>query len=59
MRVVDMQGKPTDAAIHWFGKINGVTRTNIIEEEDKPIGRSTNPISIEVNPFSIETLRIR
>lgn len=59
MRLVDMQGKATNANINWFGKINGVTKTNIIEEDDKPIGESSNSIKIKVNPFSIETLRIR
>jgi alpha-mannosidase len=59
MRMVDLQGKPTDAAIHWFGKINGVTKTNIIEEDDKPLAETSAPIKIEVNPFSIETIRIR
>ncbi|NLU90645.1 glycosyl hydrolase-related protein [Chitinophaga sp. Ak27] len=59
MRLVDMQGKKTDAKIDWFGAINGVTRTNIIEEEDQPMKKTAAGIMLTVPPYSIETIRIR
>lgn len=59
MRLVDMQGKSVDATINWFGKVNGVNTTNIIEEEDKPLIKNTDAIKLLVKPFSIETIRIK
>jgi len=59
MRLVDMQGKTVHAGIHWFGKINGVNTTNIIEEEDKPLIEKTDEIKLLIKPFSIETIRIK
>ncbi len=59
MRLVDMQGKSVDATINWFGKVNGVNTTNIIEEEDKPLSKNTDAIKLLVKPFSIETIRIK
>ena len=59
MRLVDRQGKTTDATIKWFGNMNEVTKTNIIEEEDQPMSKNTTRISMKINPFSIETIRIR
>lgn len=59
MRLVDMQGKTVDAQINWFGKVNSVNSTNIIEEEDKPLKKSTTDIQMQVKPYSIETIRIK
>jgi hypothetical protein len=59
MRLVDMEGKTVDAAINWFGKVNGVNTTNIIEEEDKPLAENTDEIKLLIKPFSIETIRIK
>lgn len=59
MRLVDMEGKSVDATINWFGKVNGVNTTNIIEEEDKPLVKNTDAIQLLVKPFSIETIRIK
>jgi alpha-mannosidase len=59
MRLVDMQGKPADATVNWFGQIKGVTKTNIIEEEDQPLNAAGKGIKIKMNPCSIETIRIR
>ena len=59
MRLVDMQGKPADATINWFGKANSVSITNMIEEEDKPLVKSADKIVLSVKPYSIETIRIK
>lgn len=59
MRLVDRQGMTTNANIKWFGQVNEVTKTNIIEEEDQPMNKSATGISMKINPFSIETIRIR
>jgi alpha-mannosidase len=59
MRFVDMLGKKAEAKIDWFGTINGVTKTNIIEEEDQPITKAASGIGLTVTPYSIETIRIR
>lgn len=59
MRLVNMQGKKTETKIEWFGDINGVTKTNIIEEEDQPMTKVANDIGLTVTPYSIETIRIR
>jgi alpha-mannosidase len=59
MRLVDMQGKPADATINWFGKINAISKTNIIEEEDVPLNTKIDNIHLLVNPYSIETIRLK
>ena len=59
MRLVEMQGKRTEAKIDWFGAINGVTKTNIIEEEDQPMPKAAAGIGLTMTPYSIETIRIR
>jgi alpha-mannosidase len=59
MRLVDMQGKSVDATVNWFGKVNGVNTTNIIEEEDKPLAENADAIKLFITPFSIDTIRIR
>jgi alpha-mannosidase len=59
MRLVDMLGKKTDAKIDWFGAVNGVTKTNIIEEDDQSMSKASPGIGLTVTPYSIETIRIR
>lgn len=59
MRLVDMQGKSVDAAINWFGKVDGVSSTNMIEEEDRPLPKYGDGIRLLIKPFSIETIRIK
>ena len=59
MRMVDLEGKTTHATINWFGQINEVTKTNIIEEEDKPLLKNVSEINMKITPYSIETIRIR
>lgn len=59
MRLVDMQGTAADATVNWFGLIKGVSKTNIIEEEDQPLSKDATRINLKVNPWSIETIRIR
>ncbi|KAA9036140.1 hypothetical protein FW778_19840 [Ginsengibacter hankyongi] len=59
MRLVDMQGKSVDATVSWFGKVNGVNSTNMIEEEDRPLPKGEDGIRLPIKPFSIETIRIK
>ena len=59
LRLVDMQGKRTETKIDWFGAINGLTKTNIIEEDDQPMTKTGTGIGLTVTPYSIETIRIR
>ncbi|TDW95898.1 sugar porter (SP) family MFS transporter [Dinghuibacter silviterrae] len=59
MRLVDMQGIKTDAKVDWFGPVTGVTKTNMIEEEDRPATKTVTGAELTITPYSIETIRIR
>lgn len=61
IRLVEMQGKDVDAAVHWFGPTKAVDSTNIIEEEDRPLrlSKAANGIDLKIGHNAIETLRVR
>jgi alpha-mannosidase len=59
MRLVDLRGNTTRANINWFGKVDEVDSTNIIEEDGKVLSRGQNKINMTIAPYSIETIRIK
>ena len=58
VRCYDIEGKDSNAHIGISFPVSGVEKTNMIEEEGKPLPGSGNKIEIPVGHHSIETIKL-
>jgi alpha-mannosidase len=59
MRCYDIEGKDTEATFHLFNNIQGVSHTNIMEEEPTAVKSSGQGFSYKIGHHAIETFKIQ
>jgi alpha-mannosidase len=58
LRCYEMEGKDTNAAIDFFAPIKLLEKTNLIEEEGKPLPMINKQINLLIGHHAIETIKI-